>query len=718
MPSERIKQLKTVAYQIGRNSRRGIELDYLNHWSRVATAGEPEQHMRRALQNNYIFDNYSLELTEGELLAGQYSIYWERPKDSHYPPNDGGTMCASTGHRAIDYDLLLNKGVKHIFSVLDEKPVTPFYAAVRVALEGYVRFAERMREACTVQGRPDLAALFEKAPLEPCTSFHEAVQTVWFAQFAFGLAGDSPLAGRPDQYLYPFYKADMDAGHLTRQKAEEIIHSWYLKHNAFFDTWPAALMVGGTDRDGKPVWNELTEIMIEGIREVGLINPAVAVCYTEDMPPHILRLCVDLIAEGYTKPALFNDRICREGLEMAGVRPADARVYMHSTCVELTPVASSNIQVATPYLNPCKALEYVLGGGHRLWGGSTDLRSAVDIPPLDTFDNLYSATKEALGEIIRRGIEHNLRHARERMERASCPLHSAFLNDCLETGVDAGKGGARYNFYYPCFPGFITLIDSLYAIKKAVYDEKVLSLNDLTLMLKRNFADAEDVRLYLRDHIDKYGNGVPEVDAMGKDLYDFIAEECAKYSHCVGYAGSRIAAPAGNRNAVPASGRNTAAPPCNTFHPSYFAWIMHSIKGGETAATANGRKQGTALSENLGASQGCDRNSPMGIVHSISQLDQRLSIGGIATNFRFSPAFLADEEGKEALCAFIRAFMAQGNFECQFNVVNQKTLIEAQKHPEEYRTLMVRVAGYSDYFTNLAPSIQAELITRTEHAGV
>ncbi|HBP38987.1 MAG TPA: formate C-acetyltransferase/glycerol dehydratase family glycyl radical enzyme, partial [Clostridiales bacterium] len=270
---------------------------------------------------------------------------------------------------------------------------------------------------------------------------------------------------------------------------------------------------------------------------------------------------------------------------------------------------------------------------------------------------------------------------------ASCPFSSALIRDCLERGKDAANGGARYNFVYPCFPGFVNVIDSLAAVKQAVYEEKTLTLAETYTMIAENFRDYEKERLYLLNRCAKFGNDLPEADAIAYDFYRFIYDELSRYKTCLG----------------------------GTFHPSYFAWVMHGHFGKNSAATPDGRLAGTALSECLGAAQGRDRNGPTAVMRSISPIDQSLSIGGIATNFRFTKSLLAGKAGQAALASFIRAFFAGGNFECQFNAVSQKDLLDAQKNPENYQSLQVRVAGYSDYFVNLDPVIQNEVIMRTEH---
>jgi formate C-acetyltransferase len=420
------------------------------------------------------------------------------------------------------------------------------------------------------------------------------------------------------------------------------------------------------------------------------------------MPRHILDKCVDVISKGYTKPSIFNDRIVRKGLEDAGVDPVDARQYIHSTCVEITPIGCSNIQVASPYINPTKALEYVLGRGKVLFGTDQALNVHVnydkfkDIPisddDLKDFDSFYGTVKKVMAQIIQKAVVLDCNYSLYTSRYHSSPLASALLNDCLERGKDSGAGGAKYNFFYPCFPGYVTLVDSLAAIKTAVFEEKKIGLEELARLCSTDFKDEERMRQYLVNRCAKFGNDDDGVDEIGRDFYDFLRGELTKYRHCLGEAA--------------------------TFHPSYFAWIMHGMLGKDAAATPNGRRQGEALSENLGASQGMDRNSPLGVVRSISKLEQSYGIGGIATNFRFSKSFAASPDGKKAIAEFISHFMDCDCFEVQFNVVDQATLMDAKKNPEKYATLMVRVAGYSDYFTNLAPEIQDEIIQRTEHSAI
>jgi formate C-acetyltransferase len=615
----------------------------------------------------------------------------------------------------IDYEKLLNVGIRAIlaevadkraeidFSKPEDAAKAAFFESVEISLNGFVLFCARAREALTERAAAEadparremllqMAANFERAPMEPCRHFHEALQIMWFMQFSLCLLGDISLTGRFDNYMYPFFKKDIEEGQITREFAFELIEHLYLKHNEIYDTWPAAVMVGGVDRDGNSVWNELSEMCIEAIRTTGLINPSVNVSYTPDMPDSLMDKSLEIISEGYTRPAFFNDRIIQEGLRAAGMGERDSRYYINSTCVEITPIAASNVQVATPYINLNKAFEYIFNGGKAIFGA--DCQVKPDVPfrlgELETFEDFKALAEKVVRGVIRANLEDTVKYLYAFSQYCASPLASAFINDCLARGMDSGAGGARYSYVYPCFPGFLNLVDALQAVRTAVYEQKVMTLAEMGDLLRANFEGNERIRQFLLNRCPKIGNGLEDVDRIGVEMYELIRDELKNYSTSV--------------NA--------------TFHPSYFAWIMHGRLGKLAAATPDGRKAGEALSESLGAVQGMDRNGPTGILRSIEKIDQKYGIGGIATNLRFTKKLMQSPEGRAAVKKYIKVFMERGCFEVQFNVIDQKDLIDAKEHPEKHRTLMVRVAGYSDYFVNLSGEIQDEIIKRSEHAAI
>lgn len=705
---------------------RDLYKDYLTGRALFEETPPYAHNLRRSMIDRAIFEGYPIDFDEYELLIGrccdaheltdaQKELADAARKYMKASDKLAGTSTAFTGHRVIDYELLLNTGIREIlervaqkraaidFSKPEDAAKAAFYDSVDMSLRAFVTFCARARKTLIEKAavtadekrRGELvrmAANFERAPMEPCTHFYEALQIMWAMQFCLRLVNDISLTGRFDNYMYPFYKKDIEDGVITREFAFDLICELYFKHNDIYDAWPASVMVGGVDRQGRPVWNELSYMCIEAIRATGLVNPSVNVAYTDDMPEDLMDRCLEILAQGYTRPAFFNDRVIQQGLRCAGMSEEDSRYYIHSTCVEITPVGASNVQVATPYINLNKAYEYIFGGGKKLFGAECTVKPEVnvDIDSLTTYEAFEALTKKVVSGIIRANLEKTAQYLYGFSQYCSSPLASAFINDCIERGQDSGAGGARYSYVYPCFPGFLNLVDALAAVRKAVYEEKIMSLSEMGDMLKDNFAGNERKRQYLINRCPKIGNGVDEVDQIAVMMYEFIRRELKSYTTSVGA----------------------------TFHPSYFAWIMHGMLGKQAAASPDGRKQGDALSECLGSVQGMDRNGPTGILRSIEKIDQKYGIGGIATNLRFTKKLMESAEGRVAVKDYIRSFMERDCFEIQFNVVDQADLLDAQEHPEKHRSLLVRVAGYSDYFVNLTPEIQNEIIRRSEHSAV
>ena len=773
--SERIARLKQKAFENGKH-RDWWTTAYIIRKALWEYRFEDIHNIKRAKMDAYKWEHIPLEIDPEELLVGRFpfisvgtevgTLKLERPYieifeseliDKELPdipaligvdPQEwkrleqferdtislSGSLSATTGHRAPDYPKLLRLGCEGVLAEVMEKraqltfgdPLDArrdcFYEASEIALRGFMRFGERYREKLEelyqAESNPErkqeyatLVEIFTQIPAKPARNFYEAIQCVWLLQWGSYLAGDTNLAGRPAEYLYPYYKRDKENGTLTDEFAMELIESYYLKHNEIYDTWPASLIVGGVTREGEPAWNELCYMFVRGIETVGLINPAVAIAYNREMPRDLMELSVDLISKGYTKPAVFSDDVVIAGLVEAGVDIEDARSYTHSTCVEITTIASSNIRVK-PFVNPVKALEVALNNGDEINNAEEkpsvkflfrkekeiiDSKKWMDpdfdysLEHIQTYEDFKRLVKKCLSGYLKEHVKATCRDALKFSSYCSSPIISCFTNDCIARGLDASAGGAKYNFDYVCFPGFLTLVDSMAAIKKAVFDERKLTIQELAQAVKHNYQGQEALRQYLLNRCPKFGNDDDYVDSIAVDLYNFLDEELGKY--CMDL-------------------------PMSTFHPSYFAWKMHGTFGERTAATPDGRLAETAMSECLAAVQGRDKHGPVAVSRSMEKIDQKCSLGGIAANFRFSREFIGSPEGKDAVASFIRYFMESGNFEIQFNVLSQEDLIDAQKNPEKYKTLMVRVAGYSDYFTNLETSVQNEIISRLEHGSV
>jgi len=678
---------------------------------------------KRAYYESMLLDNMDIPVNEFEILAGGHQVSLKYPnakwddaaefREKKQALLDSGWGSNATGHRVIDFEKLFRLGICGVIREIDSRlaalaPSMPdfvsrrgFYRGCKMAMEAILRFADRYADTLKSAAETasperkaellDMAERLSRVPAGPAESFRDALQSMWFVQFCLAINGDITLTGRFDRYMLPFYEKDVAEGILTREDALELIEQLYIKHNELYGAWPASIMVAGVDREGNPVLNDLSYLCIEAIGTVPLVNPAVNVAWRPDLPRDFMDLCLKQIANGRTRPAFFNDDLIIEGQLLAGVRLEDAREYIHSTCVEITPVAASDVLVATPYINLNKAFEYILGDGKQLYGEDCHIEKDLRVPlnSLDSFEAFKQQAFRCAREIIRTHLEDVCVMAYHRKHDHSSPMASPFIRDCLARGKDSGEGGARYSMVYPCFPGYVNFIDTLAAVKKAVYEDKKLTLRELAEQCRDNFTD-ERMRLYLLNACPKFANDHAPTDLLGEELYALIRDELGKYKTAVGA----------------------------TFHPSFFAWVMHGRLGKIAAALPDGRKQGEALSEHLGAMQGRDKAGPLALVRSISRIPQEYGIGGIATNFRFSVDFMNSPEGKDAVLSLIEEFMAERCFELQFNVVSQKQLLDAKDHPEKYRTLLVRVAGYSDYFVNLDPVIQDEIIKRSEHAAL
>lgn len=727
----RTKLYKSIAFENGKSFLWNAEEYKYLMYRRVLELDlrEPNALLRAEIEKE-ILENLTIEINDFELLVGRPANGFSIDKEKREIIDKGwkvehemGDECpfknSQTNHRAIDYEMVLKGGLGSILKELDEyeqkaknKEQKVFYEAAKISLNAVCTLAKRYRKALLKAAKEEtnahrreellkMAENFKSAPYAPCKHFYEALQCVWFLQFCFKAVDDVSLTGRTDRYLYPYYEADIASGYIKKDFAFELIEQFFFKHNELYDSWPCAIMLGGTDKNGKTVCNDLTYMMLDAVKTTGLVNPAVSIAYTSELPQAVLDKSLSCIKAGLTRPAFFNDALIQEGLIKAGVSREEAHNYVHSACVEITVVGASDILVATPYINLTRAFEYILSEKKlpynigmpkdiRVgWGGwgvpyyfeETDF----SLDNISSFEEFFALLKRVLFSMLKAYVTAAYRLAKTREKNCSSPLFSALTKECRKQGKDISRA-AKYDFIYPCFPGFINLIDSAAAIKRAVFDEKKLSLLELGKECGKNFEN-ETIRQYLINKCPKFGNNDEEADKIGKELYDFVYEALKELSK-------------GQKRKI---------------YPSYFAWKAHGIMGKETPALPDGRRAGEALSENLGAVQGRDKKGPTAVVASISKLDQSLGIGGIATNFKFSSDFLRKAEGEAAVKSLIRYFMQKNCFEVQLNAVSREVLEAAQKNPEKYSTLLVRVAGFSDYFVRLDRAVQNEIIKRTEY---
>jgi formate C-acetyltransferase len=673
---------------------------YYRFYRRYGAYGERVDTERYADAFSLALEALTPDISDGELIVGKIGSRlaneekneWERTYRSIAREACRAAGGGQDSHMAIDYGLLLSEGIYGIIRKIESlllhcpEEKKPFYRSCKKCLtavirhsEAYAREALRLaNEAAEPERKKELteiARICKRVPAYPAESFHEALQSVHFITYALSLnplrEGDQQFQlGRPDRYLYPFYKKDVESGALTREHAQLLLDCLGIQINMRVPNGlSSGYMVGGRDRTGNTVANELTEMCMQVISDIRLVYPAVGLCYTRDMPEELLKKACAILAEGRSHPAIFNDDIISLGLRCYGVPEEESHDYIHSTCVEITPIASSNVWVASPYTNMAQLL-------------------------LDTMTEEYADFEEHLREllhrldlIIERNFEQQKRLRAYRAAHSVNPLLSCFVSDCLARGLDIEQGVARYNWVMPSFVGMANLVDSLYALKTVVYDRGEMTLSEFKKILDENFEGNEALRLRLLRRLPKYGNDADEIDGYFAAFIEHIVSECKQYE-----------------------GLHTNA----RLVPSVFCWIMHEYFGRKTGATPDGRKKGFPLGDGSGPCQGREQSGPTASILSSTKWSHTELIGGVAVNMKFSKGMLSDRS-EEVLQSLVRVYMQRGGFELQINVTDRETLERARKDPEAYRDLIVRIGGYSDYFTRLSPEMQEEIILRTEH---
>ncbi len=605
-----------------------------------------------------------------------------------------GVAVGQDSHMAIDYETLLREGTDGLTARIGEKRAAEkdegkraFYALCAQCLGAVADLADRYADhACALAracGDPARAAeldaigaICRRVPRHPARTFYEAVQSAHFVTFCLGMnpyryfGMQQFQLGRPDRYLYPYYVADKKAGRLTDDEAQTLLDCLAIQiNNRVPNGLSCGYMLGGRDREGHLVANELTKMGLQVIDDIRLVYPSVGLCWSEGQDESLIRQACDILSHGRSHPAIFNDDVISGGLGDYGVTPAERHDYIHSTCVEITPIAASNVWVASPYTNMVQLLLDLLD---REW---------------PSFDALMAALYRHLDQSIKANFDEQNAFRALRSQRTINPLLSCFVNDCIERGMDIERGGARYNWIMPSFVGMANLIDSLEVIRELIFTRGEMTFAELRAMLDADFQGYEPQRLRLLNGVDKYGNDIDRVDSLFGELVGHIIDECRKYTPL--FDGSRLI-------------------------PSVFCWVMHEHFGRQTGASPDGRHAGFPLGDGSGPCQGREKNGPTASILSSTKWPHRALIGGVAVNMKFSKStFTADSCARMA--DLILTYMRRGGFEIQINVVDRDTLLDAQRHPEAHRDLVVRIGGYSDYFTRLSPQMQSEVLARTAH---
>ena len=576
--------------------------------------------------------------------------------------------------------------------------------AAIVFAERHADLAEEMaNDESNSQRRAELikiAAVCRRVPADAPRNLHEALQMYWFIHLGTitELNGwDAMNPGRLDQHLFPFFERDLNEGVLSRDEVKELIECLWIK----FNNHPAPpkvgvtaqesgtyndftnINIGGVTKEGLDGVNEVSRLLLEVIDEIHLLQPGTNIQVSEKTPDAFLRESLRVVQKGYGYPALFNaDAIIEEQVRV-GKSVEDARAGGASGCVE-TGCFGKEAYILTGYLNTPKILELALNNGRDPSTGRQIGPYTGDPKSFTSFDELYDAFTIQLEHVIEIKLAGNSRLEKLFRDLAPVPFLSSVIDDCIEKALDYNAGGARYNTSYIQCVGIGTITDSMSAIRTHVFEERSISMNDLLTALAADFDGFDNLRLQLANETPRYGNDDDLADDVMKRIFDSL------YSAIDGKPNERN----------------------GEYHVDMLPTTCHIYFGTKTGASTDGRHAGTPLSEGISPVQGADQHGPTAVLKSAAKMDH-LRTGGTLLNMKFFPGLVSGDEGITTLVSLVRAYFGFNAHHVQFNIVDNETLRKAQASPNDYRDLLVRVAGYSDYFCDIGRELQDEIIART-----
>ena len=615
----------------------------------------------------------------------------------------------------------------------------------------YARLALKEAEECTDPVRKrellQIAQNCANVPEKGATGFYEACQSFWFVQQLLQIesSGHSISPGRFDQYMYPYYQKDMESGKITREFAQELMDCIWVKLNDLNKCRDAAsaegfagyslfqnLIAGGQNEEGIDVTNDLSFMSIQASMHVFLPQPSLSVRVWNGTPHEFLIRAAELTRTGIGLPAYYNDEVIIPSLMSRGLTLQDARDYNIIGCVEPQKSGKTEGWHDAAFFNMCRPLELVFSNG--MDKGVRIGPATGNVEDMTTFEQFYDAYKKQMDYAIQLLVNADNAIDMAHAERCPLPFLSSMVDDCMKVGKTVQEGGAVYNFTGPQGFGVANMADSLYSVKTLVYDEKKITMGELKEALATNFGKglgAEDVAamtvkianelkeagktigekevaailntvvaaseapevkangeriLKLIEEVPKFGNDIPEVDAFARDVAYTYTEPLQNYKN----------------------------PRGGSFQAGLYPVSANVPLGAQTGATPDGRLAYQPVADGVSPSAGKDVNGPTAAANSVSRLDHYIASNGTLFNQKFHPSALSGRNGLENFVGLIRSYFDQKGSHMQFNVVSRETLLDAQKHPEQYKHLVVRVAGYSALFTTLSKSLQDDIIRRTE----
>ncbi len=646
-----------------------------------------------------------------------------------------GNLTSGDAHIAVNFGKILKLGLNGYLDLVNENAAAldftnvedlkrkQFYDSVRISLDGLKKFIKRyaalagekaLSESCG-ERKSELEKIqsvcnniSEKVP----DTFYEAAQLTYFIQLVLQIEsnGHSVSLGRLDQYLYPFYIKDIKNWTLTEEFASVLLKNFWCRlysihkirswsHTRYSAGSPLYqnVTIGGQTAEGKDAVNELSYLILKSVGEMQLTQPNLSVRYHKDIDKDFLKECLKVIEKGFGMPAFNNDEIVIPSLIKLGVEKDDAYNYSAIGCIEIAVPGKWGYRcTGMSFLNFMRVFLAALNDGKDLRSGETFQKGNGNFVDFESFDDVMKAWKIQIEYYAKATVMIDTAVDLAIEENVQDILCSAFVDDCIARGKTIKEGGSKYDFVSGLQVGIANLGNSLAAIKKLVFEENKISKQDLIKVMNNNFEgiEGEKIRQVLLNYAPKYGNDDDYVDELIKEAYTYFIDEIEKY-HTTRYGRG----PIGCRYYAGTSSISANVP-----------------SGAVVTATPDGRKAGTPLAEGCSPSSGTDLMGPTAVFKSVAKLPTNRILGGVLLNQKLSPATIRPEANKRKLISILDTFFTDlKGWHVQYNIVDRETLLKAKADPENYRNLVVRIAGYSAFFTVLSPDTQDDIIARTEH---
>ena len=627
------------------------------------------------------------------------------------------------GHICPDTKTWLELGPKGLMTKAYEKLKNcdenqkEFYECTIIVLEGVCHFMMRyhdyiltMLESLEDDNKKSLqrvADICANLASRPAQSFHEAVQSLWFLFVVLHMESNASSfsPGRMDQYLYPYYQKDIEKGIISKQEALEILECLWLKFNQivylrnqhsakYFAGFPIGfnIAIGGIDENGCNIYNELSLLLLKAQYHLGLPQPNLSVRLNKNSSHELIQEAIKVVAKGSGMPQFFNDEaIVNSMIKDLGIEEKDARNYAIVGCVELTTHGNNLGWSDAAMFNLNKALELTMNHGKCLLTNEPIGLDLGSIETYESFEDLENAFQKQIDYFIEKMMKAEIVVEKAHQDCLPTAFLSTVIDSCLEKGVDVTRGGAKYNLSGIQMIQIANLADSLAAIKVLVYDEKMITRHELLEALQADFKGYEIIQTMLLNKVPKYGNDVKWVDELGAKWAGYFRERMKDYTN---YRGG-------------------------LYHTGMYTVSAHVPMGENVGASPDGRNALTPLADGgMSPVYGRDMAGPTAVLKSVSRMKDSYTTNGGLLNMKFLPEFFKAETGMMKFENFLRAFVDLKIPHIQFNVVRREDLLDAKLHPEQHRSLTIRVAGYTAYFVELAGKLQDEIIERTAYEDI